>query len=108
MPIDINQLRTYKGGDPDKWRTYQTQRFKSPDLIDEVLALDEKWREYTNLIAKLRREVNVLQTTVIAPKKKKKESCDEEVALLRKLQTEIKDIQKKLPDAEADIGYWVR
>jgi len=102
MPIDINELRTYKGGDPEKWRTYQKQRFKPPEVIDQVLELDGKWRDITNTIAKLRREVNVLQTTVIAPKKKAKENCDEEVAQLRKLQGEIKDLTNKMPDVEKE------
>ena len=32
MPIDINSLRTYKGGDPDAYRLYMTQRYKDPTL----------------------------------------------------------------------------
>ena len=44
MPIEINLLRDYKGGDPEKYRKYQAMRFKDPQVVDQVLALDEKWR----------------------------------------------------------------
>lgn len=41
MPIDINELRDYKGGDPDKWRKHQAARFKPVEWVDEVIAKDE-------------------------------------------------------------------
>lgn len=40
MPIDINQLREEKGGNPDLWRQFQAKRFLAPELIDEIIALD--------------------------------------------------------------------
>ena len=45
MPIDINELRDYKGGDPLKWKKYMEQRFKDASLVDQVLELDAQWRE---------------------------------------------------------------
>jgi len=97
MPIDINELRSYKGGDPELWRRYQRQRFKSAEIVDEVLKLDEKWRDLTNEEAKLRRDANQLQTKVIAPKKKAKEKCEEEVKELKEIQSKIKEIQSQIP-----------
>ena len=44
MPIDINNLREYKGGKPQKYREYQEKRFKDPAVIDKVIELDEQWR----------------------------------------------------------------
>ena len=44
MPIDINELRDYKGGDPAKWRKYMAARFKPVEWVDEVIAKDEEWR----------------------------------------------------------------
>lgn len=41
MPIDINWLRTDKGGDPEKWREYQARRFKDPALLDQVMEIDQ-------------------------------------------------------------------
>jgi hypothetical protein len=41
MPIDINALRPERGGDPEKWREYCRKRFKSPELVDNVVELDK-------------------------------------------------------------------
>jgi len=93
MPIDINNLRTYRGGEPEKWRKYMADRFKDPAIVDQVIAADDKWRETTKLIDHMRRDVNKLQKEVIAPKKKAKEPCDEEVAQMKALQKKIKTNQ---------------
>ncbi len=105
MPIDINELRDYKGGDPEKWRKHQAARFKPVEWVDEVIAKDEEWRNEQNKLDNLRKDVNKLQKEVIAPKKKAKEPCDEEVAQMKAMQVEIKALQKTLPDiaAERDV-----
>ena len=41
MPIDINSLRTTRGGNPDAVRKTQQARFKSVEIVDEVIALDD-------------------------------------------------------------------
>jgi seryl-tRNA synthetase len=97
MPIDINELRDYKGGDPAKWRKYMEQRFKPPEWVDEVLAEDEKWRELTKQRDELRKAVNKIQKDKITPKKKAKEDCTAEVAEMKALQEQIKDAETKLP-----------
>ena len=45
MPIDLNDLRDYRGGNAEKVRETLRRRFKSPDLVDEIIALDEQWRQ---------------------------------------------------------------
>lgn len=97
MPIDINELREYKGGDPEKYRTYQKQRFKDPTVVDQVLKVDEEWRDVTKQGDNLRKAVNKLQKEVIAPKKKAKEACEEEVAQMKQMQVDIKELAAKLP-----------
>ena len=97
MPIDINELRVYKGGDPEKYRTYQKQRFKDPAVVDQVVKIDEEWRDVTKQGDNLRKAVNKLQKEVIAPKKKAKEPCEEEVAQMKSMQAEIKELAAKLP-----------
>ena len=97
MPIDVNELRDYKGGDPEKYRTYQKQRFKDPAVVDQVLKIDEEWRDVTKQGDNLRKAVNKLQKEVIAPKKKAKEPCEEEVAQMKSMQAEIKELAAKLP-----------
>jgi seryl-tRNA synthetase len=100
MPIDINELRDYKGGDPEKWRTYMRQRFKDPMLVDQVLDLDRQWRELRSRADQLRKEANDLQRNVIGPKKKAKENCDEEIAKMKEKQSAVKEIESQMPDLE--------
>mmetsp|Transcript_15551 Transcript_15551/g.38756 ORF Transcript_15551/g.38756 Transcript_15551/m.38756 type:complete len:482 (-) Transcript_15551:1694-3139(-) len=97
MPIDINELRDYKGGDPAKWRKYMEQRFKPAEWVDEVIAEDEKWRELTKQRDSLRKEVNRIQKEEITPKKKAKEDCTEAVAKMKAAQQQVKEIETKLP-----------
>jgi seryl-tRNA synthetase len=101
MPIDINELRDYKGGDPLKWRKFMEQRFKDPAVVDQVLQLDMDWRQLRAAVDKLRTDVNKLQKTVIAPKKKAKEPCEQEVAQMKDMQKDIKEKEAQLPDIAA-------
>ena len=41
MPIDINFLRTYKGGDPDTYCRHMKARYnyKNPSIVDQTLAI---------------------------------------------------------------------
>lgn len=102
MPIDVNDLREYKGGNPEKYRTYQKQRFKPAEWVDEVLALDEKVRALASKRDDTRREANKLQKEVIGPKKKNKEPCDEEVAQLKELQKKVKELETEMPEIEKE------
>jgi seryl-tRNA synthetase len=97
MPIDINELRDYKGGEPVKWRRYMEQRFKPAEWVDEVIAEDAKWRELTNEINDLRKEVNKIQKEKITPKKKAKEDCTNEIAEMKAVQELIKEKEELLP-----------
>jgi seryl-tRNA synthetase len=97
MPIDINDLRDYKGGDPEKFRQYMTARFKQASIVDDVLVKDEEWRTMQKEIDNLRRDVNKLQKDVIAPKKKAKQPCDEEVSQMKAMQQKVKELTDKLP-----------
>jgi seryl-tRNA synthetase len=103
MPIDINELRDYKGGDPQKYRTYMTQRFKPAEWVDEVVAKDTVWRELTQRRDALNKQKNQLMKDVITPKKKAKEECEEHVTHYKQLQAQVKEIEDvDLPKAEAE------
>jgi seryl-tRNA synthetase len=101
MPIDINELREYKGGNPAKYRTYMTNRFKPAEWVDQVLAMDEAVRELQGQRDDTRRLANKLQKEVIGPKKKAKEPCDEEVAELKAFQKKVKELEEAIPIEEA-------
>ena len=100
MPIDINTLRDYKGGDPEKAREHQRARFRPPEWVDDVLKVDEEWRGCVESVNQARKKLNKLQREVIAPKKKNKESCDAELAQADAIKKEIESIEKKMPGLE--------
>ena len=100
MPIDINQIRDYKGGDPEKWRTYMKQRNKPVEWVDNVIKADEAWRDLRNEADVLRAQSNKLMKDVIAPKKKSKENADVEIAEYKDIQAKIKEIEDRVPEAE--------
>ena len=43
MPIDISLIRS----NPDLVKQSQIKRFKSPEIVDEILNLDTEWRSLT-------------------------------------------------------------
>eukprot|EP00703_Trepomonas_sp_PC1_P001242 JAP95364.1 Seryl-tRNA synthetase [Trepomonas sp. PC1] len=60
MVLDINMLRKNKGGNPDKVKESQRRRFASVELVDEVIALDEKWVQLNYQVAQLNKQNNQL------------------------------------------------
>jgi len=101
MPIDINELRTYKGGDPAKYRKYMEQRFKPAEWVDEVITEDEKWRALTKEKDELRKQVNKIQKEKITPKRKAKEDASAEIAEMKAVQQQIKEVEAQMPAIEA-------
>ena len=102
MPIDINELRSYKGGDPEKYKLFMTQRFKDANIVTQVVTIDEDWRTQRAMIDQMRKDANKLQKDVIAPKKKAKENCDAEVQQYKQMMDEIKLHEEKLPLLEME------
>jgi seryl-tRNA synthetase len=45
MVLDLDLFRAEKGGNPEKVRHNQGQRFKNVALVDTVLEMDNKWRQ---------------------------------------------------------------
>ena len=71
--MDINTIRAYKGGDPEKVRESQRRRFADVALVDKVIAEDEEWRRLVALADDKRGEKNAKQKEITALKKAKKE-----------------------------------
>lgn len=47
MPLDINLFRTHAGGNPELIRESQRRRFAPVELVDEIIAKDDRWRYQT-------------------------------------------------------------
>lgn len=100
MPIDLNNLRKEKGGDPDKVREYQKKRFANVDLVDQTIALDALHREKQSACETLRMEMNALQLEIskLFKDKSKREEAQVLVAK-RKVLAESEPALKQEADA---------
>lgn len=94
MPLDINLFRANAGGNPELIRESQRRRFASVEIVDEIIAKDEKGRHLTGTIDDLHKKRNAVQKEV-AVKTKAKEATDKQVA-------EIKAIDEEIVAAEAE------
>lgn len=90
MPIEVNWLRDYKGGDPERFREYQRKRYRPVEWVDDVLALDEKWRQAVSKRQDINKAINKLQKDVISKKMKAKQPCDDEIAQVSSMKKEVK------------------
>ena len=43
--LDLELLRVERGGDPERVKQNQRDRFSDPSLVDTVLDLDDKWKK---------------------------------------------------------------
>jgi seryl-tRNA synthetase len=88
--IDINNLRD----NPDKFKKATKDKGYNPDVIDEVLRLDEERRKLIPEIGKLREERNIA----------KKENTPEVRERGRAIKKKLKDIEPRLKKIEADFN----
>lgn len=103
MPLDINLFRTYSGGNPDLIRESQRRRYAPVELVDEIIAKDERWRNMTGDLDNMRKNRNAVQKQV-ATKMKAKEPCDDMVAEIKQIGEAIvqKEEEQKLIKVELD------
>ena len=76
MPIDIDDFRVYKGGDPDAIRESERRRFNDVGRVDEIIKLDEQWRKMRGDVDDMRKEKGKISKQIPA-RKKAKELRDE-------------------------------
>ncbi|KAK8805483.1 hypothetical protein WA158_002139 [Blastocystis sp. Blastoise] len=99
MPIDINLLRDYKGGNSELVRESQRKRFANVQLVDDTIALDNELRVILkngdNMLAEKRK-----LSIEIGKKKKAKEPCDDLTAKVKELTVQIEENQKKVLEVQ--------
>ncbi|CAB4306571.1 unnamed protein product [Prunus armeniaca] len=62
--LDINLFREKRGGNPEIIRESQRRRFKNVDLVDQVIQLDEDWRQRKFELDHLRKDLNSIHKRV--------------------------------------------
>jgi seryl-tRNA synthetase len=60
MPLDINFIRK----NPDKVKESELKRFRDPNIVDEILTLDEQWKSKAGELDLLRKEKNKNQKEI--------------------------------------------
>jgi len=102
MPLDINDFREWKGGDISKLKESQRRRFASVEVVDEIVALDEQWRQKRGEIDQMNKAKGKASKFVGQIMKKHKGKCPpelkEEVEAKKK---ESKQMDKQIEEAEA-------
>jgi len=79
MTLDIDLFRPDKGGDPEKMRKNQKDRFKDVGLVETVITEDSKWRTLRHTADALNRLKNLLSKGIGEKMKKKAEVGETEV-----------------------------
>jgi len=64
MPIDLNLLREDKGGDPELVRESCRRRFHPPEIVDEIIAIDQQWRNSISRLDVLKKELRIASKAV--------------------------------------------
>lgn len=62
--LDINLFREKRGGNPEIIRESQRRRFKNVDLVDQVIQLDEDWRQRKFELDHRRKDLNSINKRV--------------------------------------------
>ena len=79
MPIDLDDLRVFKGGDPEAVRESERRRFADVSKVDVIIENDEKWRALRGAIDNMRKEKGLISKQIPA-RKKAKEPIDDLLA----------------------------
>eukprot|EP00798_Chlamydomonas_sp_ICE-L_P002725 gene2725-12598_t len=74
--LDINLLRVEKGGNPEIVKESQRRRFKSVELVDEIIALDNEWRAVKFELDQANKESNAISKEVGIIKKAKGDAAE--------------------------------
>ncbi|XP_067913326.1 serine--tRNA ligase, cytoplasmic isoform X1 [Heterodontus francisci] len=85
MVLDLDLFRKDKGGDPEKVRENQVNRFKDVSLVDKLVEADSEWRKCRFRADNLNKLKNLCSKT-IGEKMKKKEPVGDNDALPQRTQ----------------------
>jgi len=73
MVLDISAFRAEEGGDPEKMRKLQADRFKNTEVVDKIVDLDNQWRKKQFILERTKFVKNLCSKT-IGKKMKAKEA----------------------------------
>ncbi|KAB8416377.1 hypothetical protein FH972_024896 [Carpinus fangiana] len=95
--LDINDLITERGGDPEKVRESQRRRHAPVEVVDEVIAMFEDHKKTQYEVMQIGTKINTLQKDIGA-KKKAKENADD----LLQQKNDLTEQKKKQEESAAE------
>eukprot|EP00658_Telonema_sp_P-2_P082649 TRINITY_DN8779_c0_g1_i5.p1 TRINITY_DN8779_c0_g1~~TRINITY_DN8779_c0_g1_i5.p1 ORF type:complete len:325 (+),score=109.56 TRINITY_DN8779_c0_g1_i5:253-1227(+) len=90
--LDINLFREEKGGDPEVIRQSQRARYARVEDVDDVIALDKRWRDVLKVMEKERGARAKIQKQIGEFKKKKEDPPAELMALKQAADAKIDEL----------------
>ena len=107
MPIDIDDFRVYKGGDPDAIRESERRRFNDVGRVDEIIKLDEQWRKMRGDVDDMRKEKGKISKQIPA-RKKAKEPIDDLLAASKEASKKIAETEKEMKAVQEKVNNMVK
>ena len=97
MPVDINLFRKDKGGDPDLVRKSEAVRCRDGKIVDEIIEIDEQWREKRHELNLLNKELGAISKEINQKKKETKgeDKCEDEILKATELRETIDEKTKE-------------
>jgi len=96
--LDIHAVRQ----NPDYYREGLLRKQATPSLIDDLLALDEKWRAHLARVEHLRNLRNSTSED-IARKKKNMEDATEDISRMKAVSSEIKELDETVRSLDEQL-----
>ncbi|KAL0489758.1 seryl-tRNA synthetase, partial [Acrasis kona] len=93
--LDINAFRINKGGNPDAIRLSQGKRFADVTLVDQVVELDEQWKNLRSRLDTLNLYSRIVSTHVGQKKKAKQEEGDPTLPIPQHIIDQFDEVFKK-------------
>eukprot|EP00667_Euglena_gracilis_P009527 EG_transcript_9682 len=91
--LDILLFRKDKGGNPDLVRESQRRRCKDVGIVDQVIDLDNEWRQLTGRVDNLRKNAG-LCSKAVGEKKKNKEADGEDSPIPEHILAALDNLEK--------------
>jgi len=92
MTIGIKVIRE----EPDRVRESERRRFRKPELVDEILGLDDQWKKAQFQTEQKRKEVGKVKESIKQRKlANKQDQCEDLVAEKTKIEAEVADLEKQ-------------
>ncbi len=103
MPLDINLFREEKGGDLAGVRRSQAARGRPDSEVEEIIRIDNEWRQLEFQVNQLNKEVNATQK-LIGAKYKAKEDASALLAQKAEIEEKIKQATILREEKEKELN----